>query len=167
MITVKNLTKRFGKNTAIDDISFHVDDGEIVGFLGPNGAGKTTTMRILSTFLPATGGSVTIAGHDVFSDSLAVRQQIGYLPEHAPLYDDMRVLEYLSYRGGLKGMQGRHLRQRIDECIDACGLIEVKRKLIRHLSKGFRQRVGLADALLHEPRLLILDEPTIGLDPNQ
>lgn len=167
MISVANLTKRFSRFTAVDNISFEVKRGEIVGFLGPNGAGKTTTMRILSCFLTPTGGSVTVAGLDVLSDSLEVRRRVGYLPENVPLYDDMRVGEYLAYRGRLKAMGGSRLRGRVDETVDQCDLKEVYKSPICTLSKGYRQRVGLADSLLHEPEVLILDEPTMGLDPNQ
>lgn len=167
MIEVRNLTKRYGSKLALDNVSFDVAAGEIVGFLGPNGAGKTSTMRILSTYLPASGGSVRIDGLDVFSQSLEVRRRIGYLPENTPLYDDMRVLEYLTYRGTLKGLYGRRLRTRLHEVLPVCGLEDVRDDIIRGLSKGYRQRVGLADALIHDPPLLILDEPTIGLDPNQ
>jgi len=167
MIKVENLTKRFGRVTAIDNLSFEVKAGEIVGFLGPNGAGKTTTMRILSCFLPATGGKITIGGYDVFRDSLEIRQKIGYLPENVPLYVDMRVKEYLNFRAVLKGLAGKKKRERVLEVIEACGLSEVKNTIIGRLSKGYRQRLGLADSLVHEPELLILDEPTIGLDPNQ
>ena len=167
MISVSSLTKRFGGTVAVDNISFDVKKGEIVGFLGPNGAGKTTTMRVLAGFFPATGGTVTIAGFDVFRDSLEVRRKIGYLPENVPLYGEMRVVEYLSYRARLKGLRGKRLRSRLDNVIDACGLGDVKRTVIGRLSKGYKQRIGLADSLVHEPDLLILDEPTIGLDPNQ
>jgi len=167
MIEVKNLTKRFGKVTAIKDVSFSVKKGEIVGLLGPNGAGKTTTLRILACYLSATGGDVRVGGADIFSDSYAVRQKIGYLPESVPLYTDMRVCEYLRFRGGLKGMRGSHLRRRIEAVLEQCQLTEQRRSIIGNLSKGFRQRVGLADCLLHQPECLILDEPTIGLDPNQ
>jgi ABC-2 type transport system ATP-binding protein len=167
MIEVRNLTKRYGRITALDDVSFDVARGEIVGFLGPNGAGKTTAMRILSTFMPASGGTARIAGLDVFSESLAVRSRIGYLPENAPLYEDMRVIEYLTFRGRLRGLSGRTLRRRLHECMGVCDLEGVRDRIIRRLSKGFRQRVGLADSLIHSPELLILDEPTIGLDPNQ
>jgi len=167
MIEVENLSKRFGRIRAVDDISFRVASGEIVGFLGPNGAGKTTTLRVLSCFLPADGGTARIAGYDVFHESLEARRCIGYLPENAPLYEDMRVVEYLRYRGRLKGLGFGSLGERIDTVIESCGLKRVRRQLIARLSKGYRQRVGLADALVHEPEVLILDEPTIGLDPNQ
>ena len=138
-----------------------------MGFLGPNGAGKTTTMRILASFMPATSGRATIAGFDVFEQSLQARAHLGYMPENVPLYNDMRVTEYLDYRAGLKGVPHRRVTERVGDVKELCGLKEVERKLIGALSKGYRQRVGLADALLHEPDLLILDEPTIGLDPNQ
>ena len=167
MIQVENLSKRYAGVTAIDNISFEVEQGEIVGFLGPNGAGKSTTMRILSSFMPASSGSARIAGHDVFEESLQARARLGYMPENVPLYSDMRVCEYLSYRGKLKGVRGRKLKDRVGEVQDLCGLAEVSRKLIGTLSKGYRQRVGLADALVHDPDLLILDEPTAGLDPTQ
>ena len=167
MITVRNLTKRFLTKTAIEGISFDVDPGEIVGFLGPNGAGKTTTMRILTTYLPATSGSVTVAGCDIFTDSLALRSKIGYMPESVPLYTDLRVKEYLHFRASLRGLSGRNMRRRVGAVMDTCGLHEVRKSMIGTLSKGYRQRVGLADALVHEPDLLILDEPTNGLDPNQ
>jgi ABC-2 type transport system ATP-binding protein len=167
MIAVNGLTKRFGDVIAVDDLSFEIEAGEIVGLLGPNGAGKTTTMRILSTFLPATFGTVTVDGLDVFRHSLEVRRKIGYLPEHMPLYNEMRVAEYLVYRGRLKGLGGKQLRTRLENVLLACGLGDERRAIIGRLSKGYRQRVGLADALIHEPRLLILDEPTIGLDPRQ
>jgi ABC-2 type transport system ATP-binding protein len=167
MIEVKNLTKRFGRVTAINGLSFEVGKGEIVGLLGPNGAGKTTTLRILACYLPATGGDVIVGGADVFSDSLAVRSKVGYLPENVPLYMDMRVSEYLRFRGALKGLRRAKLRERVNAVLEQCELTEQRRIVIGRLSKGFRQRVGLADCLLHEPECLILDEPTIGLDPNQ
>jgi ABC-2 type transport system ATP-binding protein len=167
MIKVENLTKRYAGHTAIDGLSFEVGKGEIVGFLGPNGAGKSTTMRILSSYMPATSGRASIAGYDVFTDSLKARRHLGYMPENVPLYTEMRVREYLEYRGSLKGVHGRRLKERLGEVMELCNLQDVERKLINALSKGYRQRVGLADALIHEPDLLILDEPTIGLDPNQ
>ncbi len=167
MIGVSNLTKRFAGCVAVDGLSFEVARGEIVGFLGPNGAGKTTTMRILACFLPATSGEVRIAGLDAFSQSLEVRRRIGYMPENVPLYPEMRVGEYLRFRGRLKGLSGRALRIRGEEVCEMCGLDGMERRILGNLSKGYRQRVGLADALLHKPDLLILDEPTIGLDPNQ
>jgi ABC-2 type transport system ATP-binding protein len=167
MIKVENLTKRYAGHTAIKDLSFEVGKGEIMGFLGPNGAGKTTTMRILASFMPPTSGRASVAGFDVFEQSLQARAHIGYMPENVPLYNDMRVTEYLDYRAALKGVPHRRVGERVGDVKELCGLKEVERKLIRALSKGYRQRVGLADALLHEPDLLILDEPTIGLDPNQ
>ncbi|NQT93506.1 MAG: ATP-binding cassette domain-containing protein [Lentisphaerae bacterium] len=167
MITVENLTKRFGKTTAVDDISFHVGQGEIVGFLGPNGAGKTTTMRILSCFMPPTAGKLTVDGLDILSHSVAVRRRIGYLPENSPVYPEMRVVEYLRYRGSLKGLQRSRLRHYVDDSITRCALGEVRNSVIGRLSRGFVQRIGLADSLLHRPQILILDEPTLGLDPNQ
>jgi ABC-2 type transport system ATP-binding protein len=167
MIKVENLTKRYAGQTAIKDLSFEVGQGEIMGFLGPNGAGKTTTMRILAGFMPPTSGRASIAGFDVFEQSLQARARIGYMPENVPLYNDMRVSEYLDYRAALKGVPHRRIAERVGDVKELCGLKEVERKLIGALSKGYRQRVGLADALLHEPDLLILDEPTIGLDPNQ
>src|SRR5215212_2007481 len=167
MIQVENLTKRYAGHTAVTDVSFNVGRGEIVGLLGPNGAGKSTIMRILSCYMPATSGTVRVAGRDVFSQADEVRRRIGYMPENNPLYRDMRVREYLRFRGCLKGLKGRRCRERADVVMEQCGLTDVHRKIIGHLSKGYRQRVGLADALVHEPELIILDEPTIGLDPNQ
>ena len=167
MIEVRNLTKRFVGRTAVDDITFSVGKGEIVGFLGPNGAGKTTTMRMLTGYLPPTSGMAKVAGFDVFKDSLKVRREIGYMPESVPLYDDMRVEEYLKFRAGLKGVRGRAVKESMGRVIDLTGLKDVNRKMVASLSKGYRQRLGLADALIHRPRLLILDEPTNGLDPNQ
>jgi ABC-2 type transport system ATP-binding protein len=167
MIKVENLTKRYAGHTAIRDLSFEVGQGEIMGFLGPNGAGKTTTMRILAGFMPATSGRASIAGFDVFDQSLQARARLGYMPESVPLYNDMRVTEYLDYRAALKGVPHRRVAERVGDVKELCGLREVERKLIGALSKGYRQRVGLADALISEPDLLILDEPTIGLDPNQ
>jgi ABC-2 type transport system ATP-binding protein len=167
MIKVEQLTKKYAGVTGIDQISFEVGKGEIVGFLGPNGAGKTTTMRILASYMPASSGRATVAGFDVFSESLKARRHLGYLPESVPLYHDMRVNEYLRYRGALKALSGKRLKNRLGVIKELCGLREVGRKKIAGLSKGFRQRVGLAEAMIHEPDLLILDEPTIGLDPNQ
>lgn len=167
MIDVYGLTKRYAGNTAISDLTFRVGRGEIVGFLGPNGAGKSTTMRILACYLPATSGTARVAGHDVFFSSEEVRRRIGYMPENNPLHPEMRVREYLRFRGRLKGLGGGRLRERVGTVMEQCGLSEVHRKIIGQLSKGYRQRVGLADALVHEPELIILDEPTIGLDPHQ
>jgi ABC-2 type transport system ATP-binding protein len=167
MIKVENLTKRYPGQTAIQDLNFEVDTGEIMGFLGPNGAGKTTTMRILASFLPPTSGRATVAGYDIFTQSLQARAHLGYMPENVPLYNDMRVNEYLDYRAAIKAVPHRRVAERVGDVKELCGLKEVERKLIGALSKGYRQRVGLADALLAEPDLLILDEPTIGLDPNQ
>ena len=167
MIKVENLTKRYAGYTAIKDLSFEVERGEIVGFLGPNGAGKSTTMKILSCFLPATSGRATVAGFDVFSQSVEVRNHLGYMPENVPLYTDLRVNEYLEHRAALKGLSGRKLRTRVGEVKELTSLNDVQHKIINTLSKGYRQRVGLADALVADPDLLILDEPTIGLDPNQ
>src|SRR5438477_3402374 len=167
MIKVENLTKRYAGQTAIRDLNFEVGQGEIMGFLGPNGAGKTTTMRILAGFMPATSGRASIAGFDVFERSLQARSRLGYMPENVPLYNDMRVTEYLDYRAALKGVPHRRIAERVGDVKELCGLKDVEKKLIGALSKGFRQRVGLADALVHEPDLLILDEPTSGLDPNQ
>lgn len=167
MIEVHNLSKSYGRYTAVKDISFEVGKGEIVGFLGPNGAGKTTTLRMLTGYLPPTSGSARIAGYDMFRQSLKARRKIGYMPENVPLYEEMRVKEYLTYRAHLKGLSGMKARSYIGEAIDLCSLTDVRRKMIKTLSKGYRQRVGLADALVHKPDLLILDEPTNGLDPNQ
>ena len=167
MIEVSDLTKRYAGNTAVSGLSFTVGRGEIVGLLGPNGAGKSTTMRILSCYMPATSGTVRVAGLDVFTDADEVRRRIGYMPENKPLHPEMRVREYLKFRARLKGLSRKRSRERVDVVIQQCGLTEVSKKIIGHLSKGYRQRVGLADALAHEPELIILDEPTIGLDPNQ
>lgn len=167
MIEVVNLTKRYPGFTAVRDLSFHVTKGEIVGFLGPNGAGKSTTMRILAGYLPPTSGSVRIAGCDIFEKSIEARSHIGYLPESTPLYHDMRVHEYLRYRAALKGVESSQIKDRVGDVLELCDLVEKERSIIGTLSKGQRQRVGLADAIVHDPDLLILDEPTIGLDPNQ
>jgi ABC-2 type transport system ATP-binding protein len=167
MIEVSNLSKRYAGNAAVSDVSFTVNRGEIVGLLGPNGAGKSTTMRILSCFIPATSGTVRVAGLDVFTQADEVRRRIGYMPENNPMHYDMRVREYLKFRARLKGLGINRSRQRVDAVIAQCGLADVSRRIIGQLSKGYRQRVGLADALVHEPELIILDEPTIGLDPSQ
>jgi len=167
MIEVSNLTKRYAGRTAVNDLSFTVARGEIVGLLGPNGAGKSTTMRILSCFMPATSGTARVAGFDVFHQSVEVRRRIGYMPENNPLYPEMRVREYLKFRARLKGLGWKKSRERVTTVMEQCGLADVGRRVIGQLSKGYRQRVGLADALVHEPELIILDEPTIGLDPHQ
>ncbi len=167
MIKVEQLTKKYGSFTAVNNISFQVEKGEIVGFLGPNGAGKSTTMKMLTSYLPATSGRASIAGFDVFDDSIEARRHMGYLPENTPLYPDMKVGEYLRYRAALKGVERSKMRERVGDVLELCHIADREKQLIGSLSKGYRQRVGLADALVHDPDLLILDEPTIGLDPNQ
>ncbi|MFQ3594240.1 MAG: ATP-binding cassette domain-containing protein, partial [Gemmataceae bacterium] len=167
MIHVENLTKTYGVVNAVDDVSFEVEKNEVVGLLGNNGAGKTTLMRILTTYLPATSGIAKVDGFDVMTQSMEVRQRIGYLPESIPLYPEMRVSEYLDYRAKLKGVHRHERRRRIDYCLDVCRIRQVASRLLGTLSKGYRQRVGLADALIGDPKLLILDEPTDGLDPGQ
>src|SRR5713226_3726835 len=167
MIEVQNLTKRYGDLTAIQDVSFSVAKGEILGFLGPNGAGKTTTMRILTGFMPASGGTATVDGFDVFEDSFEVRKRIGYLPENPPLYTDMTVDSYLRFVARIKGVAKADLADAAARATETCGLTDVRDRLTGHLSKCFRQRVGLAQALIHDPPVLVLDEPTIGLDPRQ
>jgi ABC-2 type transport system ATP-binding protein len=167
MIQVEHLTKRYGPVTAVSDVSFSVDKGRIVGFLGPNGAGKSTTMKILSCFMPASGGSARVAGFDVFTQSLEVRRRIGYMPENAPLYTDLPVAAYLEFVAEIKGVGRRERKARVDEVMERCYITDMRRRLIGKLSKGYRQRVGLAQALLGDPEVLILDEPTIGLDPKQ
>jgi ABC-2 type transport system ATP-binding protein len=167
MIQVENLVKRYSGFTAIHGLTFSVQKGEIVGFLGPNGAGKSTTMKILSCFMPATSGRAQVAGFDTYSESLEVRKRIGYMPENVPLYPEMRVNEYLHFRAALKGVPKSKRKSEVDHVSERCGITDVSRKIIGHLSKGYRQRVGLADTLVHSPELIILDEPTIGLDPNQ
>jgi ABC-2 type transport system ATP-binding protein len=167
MIEVERLTKHYGPVTAIRDVSFSVAPGHIVGFLGPNGAGKSTTMRILSCFMPASSGSARVAGHDVFRESLEVRRRIGYLPESVPLYPEMRVAPYLDFVAEVKGVSRSDRRRRVADVMDRCLVADVQNRLIGTLSKGYRQRVGLAQALVSDPEVLILDEPTIGLDPRQ
>ena len=164
-VLVEHLTKTFGKQKAVNEISFEVEKGEVLGFLGPNGAGKSTTMKIISCFIPQTSGKVQVCGYDTASHTLEVRQRIGYLPEHNPLYKDMYVKEYLAFVGGLHKVSG--IRKRVQEMIEITGLEREQKKRIGALSKGYRQRVGLAQAMLHDPEVLILDEPTSGLDPNQ
>ena len=167
MINVKDLTKRYARTTAVDHISFEVAKGQIVGFLGPNGAGKTTTMRMLTCFMPPTAGTANVAGFDVLEKPLEVKKRIGYLPETPPLYLEMETGEYLRFVGKLKGISGDELNQRIDYVCERCAISDVRNKLLGKLSKGYRQRVGLAQAIIHNPDVLILDEPTAGLDPKQ
>ncbi len=167
MIKVEGLTKRYARNVAVDNISFEVQKGQIVGFLGPNGAGKTTTMRILTCFLPPTAGKATVAGFDVLEQPMEVKKRIGYLPETPPLYPEMEVVEYLNFVGRLKDIPRSDLARRVDEAVAKCSIGDVRTKLIGKLSKGYRQRVGLAQAIIHNPDVLILDEPTNGLDPRQ
>jgi gliding motility-associated transport system ATP-binding protein len=167
MIEVANLSKRYGDLTAVQDLSFTAAPGEILGFLGPNGAGKTTTLRVITGFLPATSGTVRVSGFDVFEQSAEVRRRIGYLPENPPLYGDMTVVPYLRFAAKIHGVARGEVGAAVDRAIDTCGLTGVSDRLLGHLSKGYRQRVGLAQALIHEPEVLILDEPTNGLDPGQ
>jgi ABC-2 type transport system ATP-binding protein len=167
MIEVAHLTKRYGDLAAVQDVSFSAVPGQILGFLGPNGAGKTTTMRVITGFLPATEGTVRVAGFDVFEQSAEVRKRIGYLPENPPLYNDMLVVPYLRFAAKLRGMARGDIDGAIDRVLATCSLTKVSGRLLGHLSKGFRQRVGLAQALIHDPKVLILDEPTNGLDPGQ
>ncbi len=167
MIEVRDVTKRFGNTVALDRVSFEVGQGKILGFLGPNGAGKSTAMKIITTFLAPDGGGVKVAGIDVLEHPLAVRSRIGYLPENVPLYHDMNVHEYLDFVGRARGLAGPRLRERLAWCVEACGLRSEYKKRIQELSKGYRQRTGLAQALIHDPDILILDEPTSGLDPLQ
>src|SRR5450631_2056404 len=167
MIKVQGLTKKYARTVAVDNISFEVPKGQIVGFLGPNGAGKTTTMRVLTCFLPPSAGSANVAGFDVLEQPMEVKKRIGYLPETPPLYPEMEVQEYLTFVGKLKGMSGPSLAVRVGEVSERCAIADVRTKLISKLSKGYRQRVGLAQAIIHNPDVLILDEPTAGLDPKQ
>jgi len=167
MIEVKNLTKRYGDLTAVDGASFTAQKGEILGFLGPNGAGKTTTMRIITGFLPATAGTVEVEGFDIFDQSYEVRKRIGYLPESPPLYNDMSVSTFLKFVARIKGVPRREISEAADRVVETCGLTGVTKRILGHLSKGFRQRVGLAQALIHQPSVIVLDEPTLGLDPRQ
>jgi len=167
MIKVEGLTKRYARTVAVDNISFEVEKGQIVGFLGPNGAGKTTTMRVLTCFLPPTGGTASVAGYDVQEHPIEVKRRIGYLPESPPVYPEMEVTEYLEFTGKLKGIPSADIKKRVDEVLGRCAIGDVRDKLIGKLSKGYRQRVGLAQAIIHNPDVLILDEPTSGLDPKQ
>jgi ABC-2 type transport system ATP-binding protein len=167
VISVSQLTKAYGHVLAVDHISFEVAKGEIVGFLGPNGAGKSTTLKMLTCYLPPTSGTATVNGFDIFHQSQQVREHLGYLPENTPLYTEMKAEEYLDFRGRLRGMDRESRRKRIDYVVERCWLAAVRNRVIGHLSKGYRQRVGLADALLHNPPVLIMDEPTVGLDPTQ
>ncbi len=167
MIRIQNLTKYYGKRLAVDDISFEVAQGEIIGFLGPNGAGKTTTMRIITGFMPATSGTVVIDDLDIFENSLEARRRIGYLPENPPLYSDMRVDAYLRFVARLRGVERSRIEDALEHALHVCGLEDMAHRICGQLSKGYRQRVGLAQALIHDPPVLVLDEPTIGLDPRQ
>ncbi|TFB11933.1 ATP-binding cassette domain-containing protein [Candidatus Marinimicrobia bacterium MT.SAG.3] len=167
MIDVKNLSKNYDSFEAVKDVSFFIDKGEVVGFLGPNAAGKTTTMRILTCYMPATQGSVSVAGFDVFDNPMSVKKRVGYLPEHPPLYQEMTVESYLSFVGKIKGLSGKILKMKLDKVLERTSTAEVRSNLIANLSKGFKQRVGLAQALIHDPEVLVLDEPTVGLDPKQ
>ncbi len=167
MIEVDNLVKKYGDLYALHGVSFRVEAGEVVGFLGPNGAGKTTTMRVITGFMPPTSGTVRVSGHDVLDDAIEARRQIGYLPETPPLYNDLTVLAYLGFVAKIKGVPSTARRERIDHALESCGLTTVRQRVIGTLSKGFRQRVGIAQALVHDPKVLILDEPTVGLDPHQ
>lgn len=167
MITVKALTRKYARTTAVNQISFSVDKGQIVGFLGPNGAGKTTTMRMLTCFLPPSSGTATVAGFDILDQSMEVRKRIGYLPETPPIYPEMATAEYLRFVGRLKGLRGAEVEKRVDYVMGRCSVADVKAKQLGKLSKGYRQRVGLAQAIIHNPDVLILDEPTAGLDPKQ
>jgi ABC-2 type transport system ATP-binding protein len=167
LIEISHLTKYYGTKAAVQDVTFSVGRGEILGFLGPNAAGKTTTMRILTCYMPATDGKASIAGFDVFEQSMEVRRRIGYLPENPPLYSEMTVEKYLEFVGGIKGMDRRLLKTRVPEVMERTSIRSEAKRIIKHLSKGYKQRVGIAQALIHNPEVLILDEPTVGLDPKQ
>ncbi len=167
MIDVQQVSRYFGDVIAVQDVSFHVEKGEIVGFLGPNAAGKTTTMRILTTYLPATSGTAKVAGFDVLEDSMQVRKKIGYLPENPPLYQDMRVRDYLDFVAKIKDVDTGSRKKAVDDAMGKVAIDNVSNRVIKHLSKGYKQRVGIAQALVHNPQVLILDEPTVGLDPSQ
>jgi ABC-2 type transport system ATP-binding protein len=167
MIEAKDLSKRYGDIVAVDEVSFTVGKGEVVGFLGPNGAGKTTSMRMLTGFLPPTDGTAVIAGHDIFEDPIAARRSVGYLPESPPLYPEMTVVSFLDYVARIKDVPRARRRAAVDRALERCALVQVRKRVIGTLSKGFKQRVGLAQAIVHDPPVLILDEPTIGLDPLQ
>ena len=167
MIEVENLTKRYGAFAAVKGITFTVAEGEVVGFLGPNAAGKTTTMRILTCFMPATDGTARVAGYEVFHNPMEVRKRMGYMPENVPLYVEMTVRSYLGFMANIRGVKRKERHQRVDSVIEATGLGDFRNRVIGKLSKGYRQRVGLAQAMVHDPQVLILDEPTIGLDPRQ
>jgi len=167
LIDVKNLTKNYGSFQAVKDVSFFIDKGEVVGFLGPNAAGKTTTMRILTCYMSATEGTVSVAGFDVFENSMSVKKRIGYLPEHPPLYHEMTVESYLTFVGKIKGLSGKDLKIKLDRVLERTSTLDVRKRLIAKISKGYKQRVGIAQALIHDPEVLVLDEPTVGLDPKQ
>jgi len=167
LIDVKNLTKNFGSFQAVKDVSFFIDKGEVVGFLGPNAAGKTTTMRILTCYMSATEGSVSVAGFDVFDNAMSVKKRVGYLPEHPPLYQEMTVESYLTFVGKIKGLNGKDLNKKLEQSMERTSTLDVRKRIIAKLSKGYKQRVGLAQALIHDPEVLVLDEPTVGLDPKQ
>lgn len=167
MIDVKNLTKNYGRFQAVKDVSFFIDKGEVVGFLGPNAAGKTTTMRILTCYMAATSGNISVAGFDVFENAMSVKKRVGYLPEHPPLYNEMTVESYLTFVGNIKGLSGKDLKIKLERSLDRTNTLDVRKRLIAKLSKGYKQRVGIAQALIHDPEVLVMDEPTVGLDPKQ
>ncbi len=167
MIDVKNLTKNYGRFQAVKDVSFFIDKGEVVGFLGPNAAGKTTTMRILTCYMAATSGNISVAGFDVFENAMSVKKRVGYLPEHPPLYHEMTVESYLTFVGNIKGLSGKDLKIKMERSLDRTNTLDVRKRLIAKLSKGYKQRVGIAQALIHDPEVLVMDEPTVGLDPKQ